>query len=102
MKKVKMLVSLVLCVAMVFAFAVTAYAATNATYTPRYVTGNQVNFRAGPSSTSTVLGTLNYGEQFNEVMPRSGWSYGWPAPGTGVYEYYGEAVYGYVNSYYLT
>lgn len=102
MKKGKRLISFVLCIMIVSALAITAYAAMDASYTPRTVTGNQVNFREGPSTTSTVLGTMNTGEIFNQVILRSEWSYGWPAPGTDIYDYYGGPVYGYVSVMYLS
>lgn len=101
MKKAKRHISLILCVVMILAISVTAYAAVSSSYTARYVNGSAVLFHEGPSTTSNVLGQMEDGEQFNQIALRSGWSYGWPAPGTNVYEYYGGQMKGYIASYYL-
>lgn len=98
----KRVVSLILCLTLIFALSVTAFAfnSPEGGNIPMKATEN-VNFRSGPGTNYDSYGVLNAGERFyaqnDDYDP---WYAGYPGTTTNLYKYYGT-IKGYVHSNYL-
>lgn len=95
----KRIVSLLLCVVLLMALSVTAFAQTNARV---YYAKENVFLREKANANSNILGQLDAGEPFNVERTGNPWYYGYAGEGTNIYDYYGEIMHGYVNGNYLS
>lgn len=92
----KKLISLFLCLAIVLAFSIPAFALTTST---AYTALENVNVRYGPGTNYKSYGLLITGETFYaDNTALNPWFYGHVATNTNIYNYYGYVVYGYVHS----
>ena len=92
--KMKKVTAIIVAVTLCLALSISAYATD-------YRATTDVNFRAGPYDTATILGVLKTGELFYSNSSNGSWRHGWPTGGTEIYQYYNGVVYGYVHSAYL-
>ncbi len=98
----KRIISLVLCLTLVFALSATAFAfnITEDGSIPMKAKEN-VNYRSGPGTNYDSYGILNTGEVFYATDDTySPWYGGYAASGTALYQLYGQ-IKGYVHSAYL-
>lgn len=99
----KRIVSLLLCLTLIFALSATAFAfdIPNGSSIPMKVSEN-VNLRSGPGTNYDSYGILNTGETFNANDDTyDPWYGGRVGSSTKLYKYYGYAIGGYVHSNYL-
>lgn len=90
MKKEKTIIAFILCLSLLAALSVTAFATTT-----KYAIGT-VNFRNSPSTTNgAIIGTFKNGEAFDVQSNVTGddgklWYYGYPGSGTDLYNAFGH------------
>lgn len=103
----KRLICMLLAVVVVFSLMATSALAlsTDVRFLVKYkVTGDSVNFRTGPYTTSASYGLMYRGELFyryEDDVAQNGFYQGLNGPETALYRAYGESKEGYISAQYV-